>query len=71
MLDIRVGKVLSVENHPTAEKLYVEKIDLAEPGGPRTVVSGLADFISKEDFTGRHVAVVTNLKPAKLRDVRG
>ena len=29
-VDIRVGKILSVEPHPDADSLYIEKIDLGE-----------------------------------------
>ncbi|KAL2914330.1 Tyrosine--tRNA ligase cytoplasmic [Polyrhizophydium stewartii] len=68
-LDIRVGKVIEVAAHPERENLYVEKIDLGEPSGPRTIVSGLAKFITKEDFTGRLVLVVANLKAAKFAGV--
>ena len=39
-LDIRVGKIVEVSKHPDAESLYIEKIDLAEEGGHRTIVSG-------------------------------
>ena len=34
------------------------------------VVSGLVKFVPKADMEGRRVVVVTNLKPAKMRDVR-
>ena len=38
-LDIRVGTILSAEDHPEADSLYVEQIDLGERvaviGGPR------------------------------------
>ena len=30
MLDIRVGQILSVKQHPNADGLYVEEIDLGE-----------------------------------------
>lgn len=66
--DIRVGKVLSVENHPSAETLYIEKIDLGEEA-PRTVVSGLAKAVSKEELLGRLVPVVCNLGTATIKDV--
>lgn len=33
-LDIRVGRIVSVEQHPNAESLYLEQIDLGE-GQPR------------------------------------
>lgn len=67
-LDIRVGKVLSVNNHPEKDGVYVESIDLGE-AEPRTIVSGLVKYISKEDFTGKFVLVVCNLKPAKFAGV--
>ena len=36
VLNIRVGRILSVELHPNADGLYVEQIDLGE-GAPRQV----------------------------------
>ena len=68
-LDLRVGKILSAERHPDAEKLYVETVDLGEESGPRTVVSGLVDFMSAEDLVGRRCVLVCNLKPAKMRGI--
>ena len=68
LLDIRVGKVVEVGPHPDADSLYVEKIDLGE-AEPRTVVSGLRKFVSEADMLNRTVAVVCNLKPAKMRGI--
>merc|ERR1711923_369300 len=67
-LDIRIGKIVEVSCHPDAEKLYVEKIDLGEPS-PRTIVSGLVDFVPEEKMLNRMVVVLCNLKPAKMRGV--
>ncbi|NXF31322.1 SYYC protein, partial [Nyctibius bracteatus] len=67
-LDIRVGKVISVEKHPDADSLYVEKIDVGEPE-PRTVVSGLVQFVPKEQLQDRLVVLLCNLKPQKMRGV--
>ncbi|XP_035759927.1 tyrosine--tRNA ligase, cytoplasmic, partial [Egretta garzetta] len=67
-LDIRVGKVISVEKHPDADSLYVEKIDVGEPK-PRTVVSGLVQFVPKEQLQDRLVVLLCNLKPQKMRGV--
>ena len=61
-VDLRVGKIVEVKPHPDSENLYVEKIDLGESSGPRTVVSGLAKFIPLEQMKGRRVVCVTNLK---------
>jgi methionine--tRNA ligase beta chain len=68
LLDIRVGKILSVRPHPDADSLYVEQIDMGE-AEPRTVVSGLRKFVSEEAMANRLVAVVCNLKPAKMRGI--
>lgn len=67
-LDIRVGKILSCEKHPDADALYLEQIDVGE-AEPRTVISGLANFVPLEEMQGRMVAVVCNLKPAKMRGI--
>ena len=48
-LDIRIGKIVEVSKHPDAESLYIEKIDLAEEGGFRTIVSG------KRTYRGRYI----------------
>jgi len=67
-LDIRVGRVISCEKHPDADALYLEQIDVGE-AEPRTVISGLANFVPLEEMQGRMVAVVCNLKPAKMRGI--
>ena len=66
---IKVGTITEVGKHPDADALYVEKIDLGEEGGPRTVVSGLVKHYSLEEMQNRRVLVVCNLKPAKMRGV--
>jgi len=66
-LDIRVAKVLSVENHPNADKLYVLKIDVG--GEQRQIVAGLRAYYTPEQLQGKSIVVVTNLEPALLRGV--
>ncbi|XP_048848487.1 tyrosine--tRNA ligase, cytoplasmic [Brienomyrus brachyistius] len=67
-LDVRVGKILSVEQHPDATSLYLEKVDVGE-AEPRTVVSGLVDYVSQEDLQDRLVVLLCNLKPQKMRGI--
>jgi aminoacyl tRNA synthase complex-interacting multifunctional protein 1 len=67
-LDIRVGKILSVERHPDAESLYVEQIDVGEEN-PRTVVSGLVKYLTVEQLNNQLVLLLCNLKPAKMRGI--
>ncbi|XP_012219706.1 tyrosine--tRNA ligase, cytoplasmic [Linepithema humile] len=68
-LDIRVGKIVEVKKHPDADSLYVEKIDLGEPSGPRTIVSGLVNFVPINEMENRMVVILANLKPANLRGI--
>ncbi|XP_007902443.1 tyrosine--tRNA ligase, cytoplasmic [Callorhinchus milii] len=67
-LDIRVGRIISVEKHPDADSLYVEKVDVGEEQ-PRTVVSGLVQFVSPEQLLNRLAVMLCNLKPQKMRGI--
>ena len=49
-MDIRVGRIVSCEKHPDADSLYVEQIDIGEAEGPRTIVSGLVQYVPLEDM---------------------
>jgi glutamyl-tRNA synthetase len=64
-LDIRVGRITKVWEHPEADKLYCEEIDVGEDE-PRQIASGLRPFMQPEDMEGRLVLVLCNLKARKL-----
>jgi methionine--tRNA ligase beta chain len=65
-LEIKVGVLKKTWAHPDSEKLFCEEIDVGEEQ-VRSVASGLRAFYTEEQFApGRLVAVVTNLKPAKM-----
>jgi len=68
-LDIRIGKIVKIKKHESADTLYVEEIDLGE-SQPRTVVSGLVNFVPIEKMQDRIVVVLCNLKPANLKGVK-
>jgi len=70
MIDLRVGRIIQVARHPDADGLYVEQIDIGEETGPRTVVSGLVNYIPIEQMRDRTIIVVANLKPANMRGVK-
>ncbi|MBQ3923411.1 MAG: methionine--tRNA ligase, partial [Spirochaetales bacterium] len=67
-LQLKVGKIIEINRHPEADKLYVEKIDLGG-GDVRQIVSGLVPFYTAEQLLGQNVIVIANLKPANLRGV--
>ena len=46
----------------------MSKGDLGK-AAPRTIVSGLVDFVSQSELEGRLVVVLPNLKPSKMRGV--
>ena len=54
--------------HPDADSLYLEKIDVGE-AEPRTVVSGLVAFVSLEEMQDRSVLLLCNMKPQKMRGI--
>lgn len=68
-LDIRIGRVAKCEQHPDADSLYVEEVDVGEPE-TRTIVSGLVKFVPLEQMQGRQVVVLCNLKPRNMRGVK-
>ena len=66
-VELRVGKIISCEKHPKADRLLVSQVKL----GPETrqIVSGIAKWYKPEEMIGKEVIVVCNLKPVKLRGV--
>lgn len=69
LLEIRVGKIVEIGKHPEADNLYVEKVDVGESTGPRTIVSGLVQFCSVESLLNKNVIVLCNLKPRPLKGI--
>lgn len=67
-LDVRVGVIATAEPHPSADRLYVLKVDIGE-GAPRTVVAGLRSSYPVEELRGRKVALLANLEPRNIRKI--
>jgi methionyl-tRNA synthetase len=66
-LNLKVAKIIEVNDHPDADKLYVLQLDLGEE--KRQLVAGLKGHYTKEELKDKKIIVVTNLKYAKLRGV--
>ncbi|MBP9186094.1 MAG: methionine--tRNA ligase [Bacteroidia bacterium] len=66
-IDLRVGKVLSAERVPKADKLLILKVDLGFE--QRTILSGIAEYYKPEELVGKLVTVVANLAPRKIRGI--
>ncbi len=63
-VELRVAEIIACEPIPKAKKLLKLQVDLGYE--KRQVVSGIAKFYTPEQLIGKKVALVTNLKPAKL-----
>ena len=66
-VELTVGTVIESKKHPEADKLLVSKIDIGNE--VRQIVSGIAEYYSPNEFVGKKVIVVSNLKPAKIRGI--
>lgn len=67
-VELRVGKIVNVEDHPNADRLYVVKLDDGTDS-QRTICAGIKEYYSSEDLMGKTVVFVANLKPRPLRGV--
>ena len=63
---MRVAEVLTAERIPKADKLLLLSVDIGEEK-PRQILAGIALHYEPEKLVGRKIAVVSNLKPRKLR----
>ncbi|MFH1279834.1 MAG: hypothetical protein ABIK65_15815 [Candidatus Eisenbacteria bacterium] len=64
-LDMRVGRVVGVEDANTRKPLYRVTVDFGEEIGTRTSIAGYADY-PKEALMGRLVVAVLNFPPKKM-----
>lgn len=66
-IQLKVAKVLECEKVEKSDKLL--KLLLLVGEEKRQVVSGIAKTYKPEDLIGKHVILVANLKPVKLRGI--
>lgn len=66
-MDIRVATVLQAERVPKTEKLLKLKIDTGLD--QRVIVSGIAQYYSPEEMTGRQICILANLAPRTIRGI--
>ncbi len=66
-VQLKVGKVLECEKVAKSDKLLLSTIEIGNE--KRKIVSGIAKSYTPEEFVGKNVVVVANLKPAKIRGI--
>ena len=67
-IDLRVAKIVSIDRNPQGEKLYIEHLDDGS-GTERIIQSGLVPYLKEEELIGKHIILVSNLAPRKIRGV--
>ena len=62
-VEMKVGKIVSVEDIPAARKpMYKLSVEFGE-GTSKQCVAGIKDKYTKEELTGKVVVAVVNLQP--------
>ncbi len=66
-LDIRIGKIENAEKVSNTKKLLKLTVSI----GPehRTIVAGLAEQFKPDDLPGKHVTILVNLEPRKIKGI--
>jgi len=65
---LKTARIVKIERHPDAEKLYIETLDDGS-GTERVIVSGLVPYLSEEELLGKSIVIADNLKARKMRGV--
>lgn len=66
-IDIRVGKIVKIEDFPEAyKKSYKLWIDIGEEIGVKTSSAQIVKNQTKEELLGKQVACVVNFEPKKV-----
>lgn len=64
--DLRVGKVVEAKILEQSRKLIELRVDLGEDYETVSVLAGLAEFYSPDDFIGKTFLFVANLEPKEM-----
>ena len=65
-VELRVAKIVKAEGIEEADKLIKLHLDVGDLG-KRTVFAGIKSAYSPENLNGRHVVLVANLEPRKMK----
>lgn len=68
-IDIRIGRIVTAEMVPEADKLIKCTIDFGTEIGIRTIVSGIRAWYTPEELVGKHLPYIINLAPRTLKGV--
>jgi methionyl-tRNA synthetase len=66
-VDLRVARITAAERVPKSKKLVKLSVDVGYE--QRTLVAGIGDAYEPDALVGKTIAIVANLKPAKLMGI--
>ena len=68
-LDLRVAKIMKVEDIEGADKLYKLDLDVGELG-KRTICAGIKQHYSKDELKHKKIIIISNLEPRMMRGIK-
>ena len=68
LVDIRVGKIIGVEDAETKKPMYKIKVDFGSLG-VKQAIAGIKPYYSKEELLNKKFIFVVNLEPKKIGNV--
>ncbi|MGB9677058.1 MAG: methionine--tRNA ligase subunit beta [Candidatus Ratteibacteria bacterium] len=66
-MDLRVGKIVEVEDIPGADRIYLITVDIGDE--KRKMVAGIKPWYTKEQLVGKNIVVIVNLEPKKIKGI--
>ena len=67
-LDIRIAKIINVEDVPETDNLLKLTLDVGDLG-ERTIVSGIKKWYKPDDLVGRLIVYLANLEPKVFKGI--
>jgi methionine--tRNA ligase beta chain len=64
-LDLRIGKIIDIQDAQTKKPMFRIKIDFGELGVKQTI-AGLKGFYNKDELMNKKVAALVNLEPKMM-----
>jgi methionyl-tRNA synthetase len=68
-IELRVGKIINVEDIEGADKLYKLTVDVGSEIGKRTICAGIKQHYKKDDLKGKKIILFINLAPRMMRGI--
>jgi export-related chaperone CsaA len=67
-LELRVGKIVDVQDAETKKPMYVLKVDFGALG-VKQAIAGIKPYYAKEEILGNKFIFVFNLEPKKIANI--